>query len=571
MGTPQLLSKATLVATALTCSGCILFTKESPKKSIPTTQGTLFQTQNWTQALSLVAADTIDIDTVNAIAACSCTPNFDEKYAYALLLRRGVVPEILVPAVREQIRANEKLKLLQQLAGPFTSLLRRLFLNDEALLDEIRSGVYDVIRGATGWTALQNKRFRFSLFPPVTPARADAEQEWNTRFDTMEQAVRWNYFFSSNGLWTGASTANGNDHSMELAQVALIASELQYIFGLSKTPSGEPYGGLTLSTENPTYEGVREFDPRVPYSVPRYISGRYEAALPTSLDGVDVALNARENWHNSVSTFSLDEQARLWSAAARMLQRTRPSARTFTLPLYTVKDGLFPDEIYTMPLIFLASLENLLTKRFINEKELKIKTLLATPGAEPVSDLAGKPRSMALVRLVEALTLWHNALQNIDDINVSEELKAQLKRAPASLKKAMQFTTAEILGESARAIPGAPPSPEYVEVAFQANPPITNDVAANAELLTTLARMSRLTVRSEFLEKRLGALINTFAARTFVGGAQTSTSLKADDLFWTLALLNEWSLHNPSPAAMPWFVSTHTQLRELVSQWDSVR
>jgi hypothetical protein len=96
-------------------------------------------------------------------------------------------------------------------------------------------------------------------------------------------------------------------------------------------------------------------------------------------------------------------------------------------------------------------------------------------------------------------------------------------------------------------------------------------VAANAELLTALARMSRLVVRSEFLEKRLGALINTFAARTLEQASQTPNTLKATDFFWTLALLNEWSLHNPSPATMPWFASTHTQLRELVNQWDSVR
>ncbi len=571
MRRPQLLSIAIASALTIACSGCFLFSKEATKKTDPSTQTIGVQTQNWTQTLSLVAPDTIDIETVNAIAACSCTPNFDQKYAYALILRRGVIPEILVPAVREEIRANEKLKLLQQLAGPFTGVMRQLFLNDEALLDEIRTGVYDVIRGATGWTSLQDKRFRFSLFPPVTPARADGEQDWNTRFDTLEQAVRWNYFFAASGLWTGGTNLNGSDHSMELAQVALIASELQYIFGLSKTPSGEPYGGLTLSTENPTYDTLREFDPRVPYTIPRYVSGRYEAALPTSLDGVDVAMNARESWRNSVSTFSLDEQARIWSAAARMLQRTRPSARTFTRPLYAVKDGLFPDEIYAMPLIFLTSLETLLTKQFINEKELKIRTLIATPGSEAVTDLTGKPRAMALARLIEALTLWHNALQNVDDISVSDELKAQLKSAPASLKKAMQFTTAELLGEAVRAIPDTPAFSENMEVAFPNNPAITNDVAANAELLTSLARMSRLVVRSEFLEKRLGSLINTFAARTFALTLQSPNTLKAADIFWTLALLNEWALHNPSPIASPWFASTHTQLRELVNQWDSVR
>jgi hypothetical protein len=258
-------------------------------------------------------------------------------------------------------------------------------------------------------------------------------------------------------------------------------------------------------------------------------------------------------------------------AAARMLNRTRPSARTFTAPLYHPTTGIFPTELYSMPLIFLASIEDLLTKRFINEKELTIKTLLPVPGGEPIADLTGKPRALALTRLLEALTLWHTELQNVSDIDVSPEMKTKLTNAPASLKKAMQFTASELLASSVRAIPGAPPSPSFVEVAFSGHTTVTDDIAATAEVLTTLARMSRTAMRSQFLEERVSALVNTFGTQTLAMAATKPSKNPTSDVFWTLALFNEWELHNPNPSAMPWFAETHKQLRAMVNQWDSVR
>lgn len=557
---------AALLTLALAHTGCFLFPSTQNRTS---NQGAAYNAEAWKQAIGLVAADTIDTPTVDAIAACGCTPGFDQKYAYALIQRKGVLPEVLVPAVREAIRTNDKLKLLQQLAGPFSGVLQRLFLNDDALLDEVRSGVYELVQKSTGWKSLEKKPFRFSLFPPVTPSKADSEIIWSTQFETIEQAIRWNYFFASNSLWSGAIVNFENDHSLELAQVALIASEIQYIFGLTKSPSGQPYGGLTLSVENPKGDGVRDFDPRQSYTTPRYVSGRYRANLPVTLDAVEAAMNARESWTNHVDVFSLEEQARLWSASARMLERMRPSARTFTKPFYDATTGIFPTEVYSMPFLFLASIESLLTKQFINENTLTIKTLVAAPGAQPIADLTGKARAMAMTQLLEALTLWYEQLKTVGDINLSQDLKAQLIAAPKSLKRAMQFTTAELLNEAVRSVPGS--SSQLIEVAFQGSPTITGDIAASAQVITTLARMSRLVMRSQFLEDRLTTLVNTFGTHTLQNLSNTPITERPAQLFWTLALYNEWEKHNPDPKTMPWFAQAHTDLKNVVSQWDAVR
>ncbi len=629
-----------LIATGCAlCSGCFLFSgssKNNQNQNNVNLQSNVPSLTSWSQVITNVTPDNVDADVVNALAECNCAPAFSERYADALILRRGVIPEIMVPAVRESIRSNSKLKLIQDLGGSFAGILRRMLLSDDALLDEIRSGIYDLVEKSTGWKSLKTKPFRYSLFSRLTPMKADSESDWNKRFDTTEQATRWNFFFAVDGLWQGAPAINGNDHSLELAQVTLIASEMQYIFGLSKDPSGKPYGGLTLNTENPTGDGTKEFDPRVSYTVPRYISGRYEAGIPTGFDGVDVATNSRESWINSVSSYSLEEQSKLWSASARMLNRTRPRSRTFTQPLYDRVNGILPTEVYSMSLIFLASIENLLTKQFISEKNLTITTLHAVPNSDqnpalnptsggnsssmaPVADLTGKARVLAMSRLLQALILWYDELQKIDDIDVSQDVKTQLISAPPSMKKAMQFTASQILSEAIRAIPNAPEKPEYVEVAFKENPILTNDIAAAAEVLTTLARMSRQVLHSSFLEHRLTALINNFSTQTLArvasapppsepntvsstvsntasnaasntasntasnaasntaSNAASNTAsnaikgVKPSDVFWTLALLNEWALHNPNPNEMPWLEATHAQLKSVVSLWDSNR
>ncbi len=560
---------------ATICSGCTWFSnsKTMPKSIVlpPSITNSVTPASIWAGSLEFVSPETATPDILNAIAACECAPAFGEKYAHTLLLQRGIVPELLVPTVRNEIRTNSKLDLLKQLAGPFSGVLRTVFLSDSTLLDEIRTGVLDKVKAATNWTSLSSMPFRFSLFPPVTPIAQSTIGTWDNSMDIAAQAARWAFFFKQEGLWTGATALTREDHSEQLVQIMLILSEIEYAFGLSPDVTGKPFGGLALDVADPMGTPPSSFDPRKPYTTAKFLAGRYTVGIPTDPDGVDIALNSREAWQSSVSAFSLDEQAKIWNAGAQLFKRLRPKARTFIKPLFAANTGIFPEETHTMGLIFLASIEPLLLNQFIDKTNISITTLRSIPKQPPVADLIGTPRVLAIARLLDALTQWNDALQNINDIDLPADTKKQITNAPASLKEAMQFTVMKLLGETVRVIPGMPSTPENVEIFIPKNGGAQPDIAATAEVITALAEASRIGFQSPFLKQRIGVIINRFGNYTLPQAKNYQNDIRPADLFWSLAALKEWTQQSIDTTKYPWLIPTSLELQSMVNKWDAAR
>lgn len=564
-----------VMSIATVFSGCTWFssskTSSSNRGLVNSAVNSVTPTAVWAGSLEFASPETATPDILAAIAACECAPAFGEKYAHSLLLQRGIVPELLVPTVRNEIRTNSKLDLLKQIAGPFSGVLRTVFLSDSTLLNEIRSGVLEKVKVATNWTSLTNMPFRFSLFPPVTPIAQSSSGTWENSTEISAQAARWAFFFKQEGLWTGAPALTREDHSEQLVQIMLILSEMEYAFGLSPDASGKPYGGLALDLADPSGTPPSAFDPRKPYTSAKFLAGRYTVGIPTDPDGVDIALNSREAWQNSISAYSLDEQAKLWNAAAQLFKRLRPKSRTFIKPLFAANTGIFPDETHTIGLIFLASLEPLLLNQFIDKANLSITTLRSVPKQPPVADLIGTPRVLAIARLLDALTQWNDALQNIDDITLPAETKQQILNAPVSIKEAMQFTVMKLLGETVRVIPGMPSTPENVEIFIPKNGGAQQDIAATAEVIAALAKASRIGFQSPFLKQRLGVLINRFGNSTLPQASVYPAELRPADLFWSLAAIKEWQQHSIDTAKYPWLIPTSLELQSMVNKWDAAR
>jgi hypothetical protein len=488
-----------------------------------------------------------------------------ERYARNLAVSPGVLPELLVPTIREEIRANEKLKLLTSLNEEFASIARKLFLDERTILTEIRTALVEKIHTASGWGQnLAREKIRFSPFPPVG-AFATAGADWAQFFSVANQAVRWNFIFSQEGMWTGVSPLSRTDHSYQLLGVMLALSEWQYMFGLSRTPAGLPYGGLTLATDNPTGSGLTEFDPRKPYSVSRFITGRYAVSYRPGMDAVDTVFNARETWTNIYDGLSLDEQAKVWSSAARILHRTRPRNRNFTSNLFDPVRGILPDETHFLSLVVLPGFQDLLGSRFINEETRKIRTYFPPGAVYEAEEVLDARRLMALTRALEAVNLWYQELENISDINLSKDLTSELSSAGPTLKRGMQFLIQVILAQFGKTLEAG--SNDMQLVVANGTPPLT--AAEAAEVITTLANAERTVLPSDFLHMKLGRLSDWFVREYLQRvNVDATTQLGTADLMWTLALLNALEGETTRGFPLPWLQPTATALRTMIQNWD---
>jgi hypothetical protein len=558
---------------SLLLGGCFLFESnpvgvtepKGPSLHGSTIEGVQLDAARWNQALATVLPESASEAELWAVSHCNCAPAFMDRYGRNLVMSHGVLPELLVPNVREEIRANDKLKLLTTLKEEFASVARKLFLDDGTILSEIRTAIAEKIHTASGWGQnLAREKIRFSPFPPVGSFTA-ISSDWSQFFSVPNQAIRWNFIFSQEGMWTGVSPMIRSDHAYQFLNVMLALSEWQYMFGLSHTQTGAPYGGLTLATDNPTGSGLMEFDPRKDYSVSRFITGRYALSYKPGYDAIDTAFNARETWTNIYDGLSLDEQAKVWSSAARILHRTRPRNRNFTSNLFDPVRGVLPDETHFLGLIVLPSFQDLLGKRFINEETRKVRTFFPPGSAGDMEEVLDSRRLMALTRALEAMNLWYQELQNVNDIKLSKDLTDQLTSSGSTIKRGMQFITQVILGEFGETTEDG--SNEMQLVVANGTPSLT--AAEAAEVLTTLANAERTVLASTFLHMKLGRLSDWYVKEYLQrANVDKNVQLGAADLMWTHTLFTALEGETTRDFALPWLQPTAAALRTMIQNWD---
>src|SRR5690606_24695947 len=142
-----------------------------------------------------------------ALAHCNCAPRVTAAFLKEIAQSRGTLPQPLVPTIREQIRNNSKLKILNILPDGLSDLVTDFFVNDDKIATEIRTGVAEKIANfAPGAPRLAERvPFRFDAFPKLGE-REDLPAE----FRLEDQLARWLLAFGNDSLWESKSGLGGD-------------------------------------------------------------------------------------------------------------------------------------------------------------------------------------------------------------------------------------------------------------------------------------------------------------------------------------------------------------------------
>jgi hypothetical protein len=525
---------------------------------LDTTQ--LTQSANESLRLTKLAAPTDDL--LWALSICQCTPNFQGKILVDMAKASGALPQPIVPAIREQIHNDPKLKALMSLQdGALSNLLKRFFTNDDKIAQSIREGFAQKLRDALpGGTTLDKAvPFRFDLFPLAGNQETVAAGS-SRRIHATSFGPRWSFVFSANRMFSGGKPIYGADHGLELFHVARTLAEWQYLYGLEKSAtSGKVFGGLTIDPNNPASGELLAFDPRTnPQASPRIVSGPIEAQFKDT-GSVDLALNVQEQWSRSPEPVSLDEQVKITHAAAIAFSRMRPENRQNTSTIFGPKGGkaMFPPETHQLPLIYLTGFGALLKKGFIDVPTRRIFALAQTNG----QDGALAPM-VVTARMARTLFAWQKETSALQGAELSADVQAQLSAANPELKKAAQLAVQTIIANHVRygqVDDGAVAWHLKLDPQSANLPPMED----SAETISTLIDSERVNTPSPLLRQRIVDLSHWFALHYLDG---SNTNVSATGVVWThyfLTRLKEFDSTHQVP--MAWLDAALQNTTSLIS------
>ncbi len=417
---------------------------------------------------------TLTADELLALADCRCAAPMRAKFIDSLGEGRGVLPQVLVPAIRREIRGDETLNALMAVTGAFKSIAAWILgavLDDQALADKIRSGVLDKIKRALGSTASlldARPKLTFDLFMPENRGRAAA----SVSFTARDQAARAALVFAHPDLWGGASA------DAALLETSRVLSEWHYVVGERDNETEHVSGGLLLDHGATNSAALKGYEAGSS-AMPGLFSGSYAVRFEKA-EALELALNVQEHWTRAPGSTTLEEQAAVLDAAAIAFSRLKPTARSASGTLFAPVSGLFPGNAHALPLVFLAGFGASFEASFVDSERRLVFS--ATDRAQPasLSDLG---------RLLGALTRWYAELVQIAPEDVPEEAAGSLDGSAASLQRAMQLVTFVILRDHDLA---------------------AANVTEAARALSALTRAEAVGLKSDFLVEKIDALALDF-------------------------------------------------------------
>ncbi len=521
--------------------------------------------------LSSMTVNTLDKERLWANAHCQCTPRFTGNYLSQLSLARGVLPQPLVPSVREQIRNDPKLKILMGLpAGPLQNIgnaLAGLFVNDTKIADLIRLGVADKINRSTpGGSRIESHvKFRFDGFPSPTGV-GSAHASHPKVFDIDSQASRWALIMGLPNMWTAEAPVAFGDHGLQLLHTAQMMAEWQYMFGLEKSARGLAYGGMTFDPREGLAGKLAAFDPRVNTQGHRIISGSYIISYPDS-GQLDLATNVEERWQRNAAKISLDEQARLWTSAAMALHRLRPKNRMNVGALFN-HFGMFPNDAHQLALVFLPGLEVLLDGMIIDEEAMLVRQYAKTketsgPEATQPADL------LTLARLARAINLWVEQTRDLGDLGLDAATANKLRTGHADFTKVVQLAIQTILANHVR---DSGVKNRLGSIAMVRSPQDYGqpEAAVVAETLATLAAAEQASMSSPILKQRIVGLYHWYVAEYLadIPSGRLQSSLSPQAVLWTYKAMQMLAKYPQSVHRAVWLNDLNTQLKTAIDSWD---
>jgi hypothetical protein len=427
-----------------------------------------------------------------AAVDCDCGRSIVSKYLQEKVSKRGVLPQILVPQIREEVSKDSKLQILNKLPLGLGQPLKSFFASDDKIASEVRGALTRKLSNSLsrlGGTKLaQRFPFRFDLF------RGQKGQ-----MSSQEQVVYWNVVLDKPGLWSDQPPVDGIDHGLQLLETMRTAAEWAYIFGLGGDGKPNGFGGLASDIKQGHGKLVIPYDPSsAPAGAGMFFSGDFEVSYESGM-AVDQATKVKESWSFKPSDVPLLEQARLWKAAATAFNNFRVDRSKNTSVLFRSQDGALSKGVEKLPLVWLGGMSEILEKNYINAD-----TRLVKQNAFGVSQDADLE---SLLAMGEALHQWREATKNSESLDLDKDLKNKLLEAPEKLLKPLRLAIQTILSKHTY-IQSNPSLKFYVGSSKDEKPA---DARLAARVIRFLATVEQGDLSSPELKNKIMSLVSSHA------------------------------------------------------------
>lgn len=470
----------------------------------------------------IIASGDANLDsTLFALSGCHCGPEIAREIFERNSQNHRVLPQVLVPKIREQIQSNPLLAVLDTLPGGLGDLLASIAVNDEKMATQIRDGIK--VNMAPAWTALgtspfmETAPFRFDLF--YTHSRDTTTLP--TTFSVVQLASFWNLVFGAEDLWTvdqATGTAKG-DVGAQALEVTRAFAEWAYILGIGSDGKPNGMGGLAFDLKT----GLANFStPTRPADITddeaRYISGNYVISYPQNQTALQTS-KVKEQWYNSAQESSLQEQATVWRAAALAFNRMRSDKSKDAKALSTGEGAPLTAESRQLPLIWLPAMATLLNNYFIDKETQKI--------FESTSDKRAEATLDSLVALGFALQEWMLATKDLAGTDLPDDVKERLSGVGDRLKDPLRLTIVTILSRfvTIKKLDGA----DWLAFADEH----LEDHQINAAIALLLS-VEQSVLSGDLLKSRSKALFHWYVAQKLMTEASSTLSVST----------TAWLLHN---------------------------
>lgn len=459
----------------------------------------------------------------------------------------GVLPQVLSPSVRSELKSNGMIAFLNQFPG-LGSTLFSSFTNDQAINDKVSAGLTEKIQAGLSQYGGTNINTRLKInFDHFIRSRIDSKA-----INIVDQAARWNMMWSINGIWNGSKPIDGVDHGLQLLGILRTLSEWSYMFGLKSDGTVAEFGGLVKRWENGQAVQSKAVAPTDPSFSQQLVTGTYNLSAPANISALDLATKGGERWTSTSAPITLMEQASVWIAGAKAFSRFRADRLQSAAGLFRGNAPILSAKMGTLPLAFLSNMGQMLNGPFISERSQRIfATACPSDQCEPAD-------AKTVARLALALMHWLDATNNLQTSGLDANTLAKVNEGIPKLKKALQLAVRTLSGDLTTSTQES--GKQVLKVTLNISGP--EAAAASAEVIGTLSRIERSQLNSPLLKERVEALANGHAA-TYLSSPGSITT--GESIVWNARMVKELSRSN---SKIDWLPKATSQFKaSLGADW----
>lgn len=291
-------------------------------------------------------------------------------------------------------------------------------------------------------------------------------------------------------------------------------------------------------------------DPSMPEMI---FTGEQTISVPQNKSALHLATQGGEQWTSTATTLPLIEQSAVWLAGAKAFGRMRADRRTKAGSLFNSSTPVLSAAATKLPLLFLINMGKMLDGPFINAKTQKIFMTGCASDACPTAD------ARSTVRLVEALSEWVLATDQIDRAGLDTEIAGKINAATPKLKMALQLAMRALSGELT--IDDNSTSEHWLNVLITPSEGI-DPASVSAEVIGTMARVEKNVLNSPLLQIRIAALANGHAKKYY----GSENSLKSmESILWNARMIRELE-QSQTGSSLTWLPAVKQTFKNALGQ-----